>query len=60
MAMLREELDGILNKLPEEKLKLVEEYARKLIKETEKKNFEDAFNFGIANYDGAFKRLVDK
>ncbi|WP_182006355.1 hypothetical protein [Priestia aryabhattai] len=60
MAMIREELDSILNQLPEEKLKLVEEYAKKLIENAEKKKFEDAFNYGIANYDGAFKRLVDK
>ncbi|AKO91963.1 hypothetical protein BEH_07540 [Priestia filamentosa] len=61
MAISRERLDEILDRLSEDKLKLVEKYAETLIKEDEfDKDFEEAFEYGIKKYDKALKRLVDK
>lgn len=60
MAISKDELYNLINRLPENKLKLVKDYVETLIDNKEKVEFEDAFQYALQNYDDAFRSLKDR
>lgn len=54
MAISKDELYNLINRLPENKLKSVKDYVEALIDNKEKVEFEDAFQYALQNYDDAF------
>lgn len=62
MALSREDLDKLIKELPEEKYKLLSEYAERLYKESKEKSVLDerAMKYLFDNYDDTLKGLVQR